>query len=138
MIFDKIFSKNTVSVKTSSIEALEDNLKLSIHDNTIVFAINEDNELVIKLSIQNLEPKHAIKFAEVLYLLSRNAYRSELIEMMQTMSKEDPSRSEFIDEVILYWASLVDKYEKEEYYNSCPLISPTKFSQLVINTESKT
>jgi len=133
----KNFFGNKLKLTTRSLEPLEENLKLSLDDNTVVFAVDKENQLIIKLSIQNLETESAYKFAEVLFLTTRSAYRKEIVEMMQSMAVEDPTRAEFISETIMYWAKMLDKYDKEEYYNDGPLISPSKFCQLVINNESK-
>lgn len=124
--------------KKKSVEPTEENLKISLDDNCILFSVNQQNQLIIKLSIQNLQESNAEKLAEVLFLMGHNGYKLQIAEMLQNMAEEDPDRALFIGEVMVFWSELVDRYSKSAYYkDDNPLISPSKFSQLVMNSESK-
>lgn len=125
-------------IETSKFDVLEEDFKLSLKDNCVVFAINEDEQLTIRLSIQNLKTSSALKMAEVLFLMSHDCYKKQLVEMLKGMAEDDPGRAPFITELVGFWAELVDKYGQETYYkDDSPLVSPSKFSQLVMNSEGK-
>jgi len=123
--------------KTNNVEPNEDNLKLSLEDNTIVFAVDKNNELTIKLSIQNLDNENARKLAEVLCFMGRDVYKKQLIQMLHNIASDDPTRREFIADLLLYWSTYIDMMEETDYNKDGPVISPLKFSQIVMGSESK-
>jgi len=125
--------KNYFSRETE--EEHKDFFKIKLNENALVFTIDEENRMIIRISAQLLSKDNAQKMAEALFLLGKGFYRPQILEMFQEMSEQDPSRAEFLSQVILYWGVYLDKYKEETYNNDGPVVSPTKFSQLVINPE---
>ena len=116
-------------------EKNEDYFRIKLNENALVFTIDEENRMTIKISAQLLSKENAQKMAEALFLLGKGFYRPQILQMFQEMAEDDPSRAEFLSQVILYWGGYLDKYKDETYNNDGPVVSPTKFSQLVINPE---
>jgi len=125
--------KNYFSRETE--EEHKDFFKIKLNENALVFTIDEENRMIIRISAQLLSKDNAQKMAEALFLLGKGFYRPQILEMFQEMSEQDPSRAEFLSQVILYWGVYLDKYKEETYNNDGPVVSPSKFSQLVINPE---
>lgn len=128
----QLFKKANPEIKT---EAKDNVFEISPEDNTLMLCVDKNGELTIKISIQNLETKNAAKFAEVLFLVEQKGYREMFMQMLQDMAAEDTSRQDFIGDVILYWTAYIDTYKNMTYNKDGPVISPTKFSQLVNNSE---
>lgn len=112
-------------------------LFLAKNENGILFTINEEKKLTIRLSAQLLDNEHAKKMAEVLFLLGKDYYRPSIAEMLDSMAIEDKSRKEFIETLASFWQVYLDTYKNDNYNieGDDPVISPTKFSQLVTNAE---
>ena len=128
-----LFKKSKADIHTKS----TDNFNISMEDNTILFCVDDSDELTIKISAQNLKKKDAKKFAEVLCFIENGLYRSMILKMLQDMAAEDPDRQEFISELILFWSEYIDTYKDLSYNKEGPVVPPTKFSMLVHHSESK-
>lgn len=128
----QLFKKANPEIKT---EAKDNVFEISPEDNTLMLCVDKNGELTVKISIQNLETKNAAKFAEVLFLVEQKGYREMFMQMLQDMAAEDKSRQDFISDVMLYWTAYIDTYKNMTYNKDGPVISPTKFSQLVNNSE---
>jgi len=114
-----------------------DNFEISMEENTIMFCVDDSDEVTIKISAQNLEKKDAKKFAEVLCYIEHGLYRSMILKMLQDMAVEDPDRQDFISELILFWSQYIDTYKDLTYNKDGPVVPPTKFSMLVNHSEAK-
>lgn len=128
----QLFKKANPEIKT---EAKDNVFEISPEDNTLMLCVDKNGELTVKISIQNLETKNAAKFAEVLFLVEQKGYREMFMQMLQDMAAEDKSRQDFISDVMLYWTAYIDTYKNMTYNKDGPVVSPTKFSQLVNNSE---
>lgn len=129
----QLFKKANQEITT---EKTKDNVfEISQEDNTLMLCVDKKGELTVKISIQNLETKNAAKFAEVLFLVEQKGYREMFMQMLQDMAAEDKSRQDFISDVMLYWTAYIDTYKNMTYNKDGPVVSPTKFSQLVNNSE---
>lgn len=101
------------------------------NENVIAFAIDEKGDVLLRISTQNIGKEDADNLARVMYLIGNGAYQTQLIEMLVEVSK-NPDKKEFIEEVINYWSKLIDSQDQNNYYNDNePIVSPSKFSQLV-------
>jgi hypothetical protein len=104
-------------------------------ENSIVFTVDKNNELILRISVQNTEKNSADKLAQVMYYLNKGMYQISLIDMLIKISKEDSSRAYFIENVINGWAKYLDTQDSTDYYKNGkakPVISPSKFSQMVM------
>lgn len=112
-------------------------LTVNSNENAILFTIDKNNKLAIRISAQLLNEKDAQKMAEVLFLLGKDYYRPSIAGMLDSMADEDESRKEFIESLASFWQMYLDTYKNENYNieGDDPVISPTKFSQLVTNVE---
>jgi ABC-type transporter MlaC component len=112
-------------------------LTVNSNENAILFTIDKNNKLAIRISAQLLNEKDAQKMAEVLFLLGKDYYRPSIVGMLDSMADEDESRKEFIESLASFWQMYLDTYKNENYNieGDDPVISPTKFSQLVTNVE---
>ena len=113
-------------------------LTLKSDENAILFTINKNHKLSIRISTQLLNEKDSQKMAEVFFLMGKDFYRSRISEMLENMANEDESRKGFVKELISFWKTYLDTYKKETYNTEGdePVVSPLKFSQLVTNIES--
>ena len=112
-------------------------LTVNSNENAILFTIDKNNKLAIRISAQLLSQKDSQKMAEVLFLLGKDYYRPSIVGMLDSMADEDESRKEFIESLGSFWQMYLDTYKNENYNieSDDPVISPTKFSQLVTNAE---
>ena len=112
-------------------------LTVNSNENAILFTIGKNKKLAIRISAQLLNEKDAQKMAEVLFLLGQDYYRPNIAGMLDSMADEDKSRKEFIESLTSFWRMYLDTYKNENYNieGDDPVISPTKFSQLVTNVE---
>lgn len=101
------------------------------NENVVAFAVDDKGDVLLRISTQNTTIRDAENLARVMYLIGRGAYQTQLIEMLVQISS-NREKQEFIEQVINYWSKLIDNQEQTGYYNDNePLISPSKFSQLV-------
>lgn len=112
-------------------------LTVNSNENAILFTIDKNNKLAIRISAQLLNEKDAQKMAEVLFLLGKDYYRPSIVGMLDSMADEDESRKKFIETLASFWQMYLDTYKNDNYNieGDDPVISPTKFSQLVTNVE---
>ena len=112
-------------------------LTLKSDENAILFTIDKNNKLSIRVSAQLLDEKNSQKMAEVLFLIGKDFYRPNITKMFENMAIEDESRKDFVKAIISYWQAYLDTYKKETYntLGDEPVVSPLKFSQLVTNIE---
>ena len=112
-------------------------LTLKSDENAILFTIDKNNKLSIRVSAQLLDEKNSQKMAEVLFLIGKDFYRPLITKMLENMAIEDESREDFVKAVTSYWEAYLDTYKKETYntLGDEPVVSPLKFSQLVTNIE---
>jgi len=112
-------------------------LTLKSDENAILFTIDKNHKLSIRVSAQLLDEKDSQKMAEVLFLMGKDYYRPSIAGMLENMAIEDKSRSNFIKELTSFWKIYLDTYKKESYNTEGdePVVSPLKFSQLVTNIE---
>ena len=112
-------------------------LTVNSNENAILFTIDKNNKLAIRISAQLLSQKDSQKMAEVLFLLGKDYYRPSIVGMLDSMANEDESRKEFIESLASFWQMYLDTYKNDNYNieGDDPVISPTKFSQLVTNVE---
>jgi uncharacterized protein YjgD (DUF1641 family) len=112
-------------------------LTLKSDENAILFTIDKNNKLSIRVSAQLLDEKNSQKMAEVLFLIGKDFYRPLITKMLENMAIEDESRKDFVKDVTSYWEAYLDTYKKETYntLGDEPVVSPLKFSQLVTNIE---
>lgn len=112
-------------------------LTLKSDENAILFTIDKNNKLSIRVSAQLLDEKNSQKMAEVLFLIGKDFYRPLITKMLENMAIEDESRKDFVKDVTSYWEAYLDTYKKEGYntLGDEPVVSPLKFSQLVTNIE---
>ena len=112
-------------------------LTLKSDENAILFTIDKNNKLSIRVSAQLLDEKNSQKMAEVLFLIGKDFYRPLITKMLENMAIEDESRKDFVKAVTSYWEAYLDTYKKETYntLGDEPVVSPLKFSQLVTNIE---
>lgn len=116
----------------------ENEIALLKNENAIAFCVNQDNELIIKISAQNTDEKSALKFAEVLFFMGRDFYKDQLLSMLKEMSVDDPPRQQFIQEVLSYYSAYIDTFEEMGYNKEAPLVAPSKFySSIVQNTDKQ-
>ena len=116
-------------------EENKDPLRISLEENAIMFCVDKNHELIIKISAQNLDNESAKKVAEVLFFMGKGYYRPHILQMLQDMAVDDPSRQGFVSDLILYWSAYIDTYKDLTYNKGGPVVCPTKFSQLVHNSE---
>lgn len=131
MIFNLFKGKSSKQPKENN----KDALRISLEENAIMFCVDKNNELTIKISAQNLDNESAKKVAEVLFFMGKGYYRSHILKMLQDMAVDDPSRQDFVSDLILYWSAYIDTYKDLTYNKGGPVVCPTKFSQLVHNSE---
>lgn len=112
-------------------------LTLKSDENAILFTVDKNNKLSIRVSAQLLDEKNSQKMAEVLFLIGKDFYRPLITKMLENMAIEDESRKDFVKDVTSYWEAYLDTYKKETYntLGDEPVVSPLKFSQLVTNIE---
>lgn len=112
-------------------------LTLKSDENAILFTVDKNNKLSIRVSAQLLDEKNSQKMAEVLFLIGKDFYRPLITKMLENMAIEDESREDFVKAVTSYWEAYLDTYKKETYntLGDEPVVSPLKFSQLVTNIE---
>lgn len=112
-------------------------LTLKSDENAILFTVDKNNKLSIRVSAQLLDEKNSQKMAEVLFLIGKDFYRPLITKMLENMAIEDESRKDFVKAIISYWQAYLDTYKKESYNTEGdePVVSPLKFSQLVTNIE---
>lgn len=113
-------------------------VQFKMDENTIAFCVDQNHDVSIKISAQNLKKKDAAKFGQVLCFIESGLYRSTILEILQDMTAQtDPERQAFISELILQWSQYIDAYKELSYNKDGPLVPPTKFSVLVNHSEAK-
>jgi hypothetical protein len=112
----------------------EDTYIVKDQENALIFALDANDEVVIRLSMQNLSAKKAIKFAEMLYLTSKGMYQAHIIDMLLDTAQKDGARTGFIKDVINAWSKYIDNERQSDYHKDAvnrPVVSPTKFYEII-------
>ena len=108
---------------------------ISPTENYISF-VSENDEVLIRISVQNINDKEAKKFGETLYCLSNAMYVTETIEILKDLQNQDHERALFVAGAMKRWQELIAKAEEIDYNNvNAPVVSPRAFMKRDIHEQ---
>lgn len=105
------------------------------NENSISFVLDKENNIIVRLSLMNMEPGHNYEkeFASLLYIINEGAFAGQIVEILQEVGEQEPSKAPFCSTILTSWADILDKEGVESYDNSMdddrPIISPLHFSK---------
>jgi hypothetical protein len=98
--------------------------------NSIIFEIDHNNKINLKVKIENKSIEAADQLGLLLFLLNEGYYVQLFLDTISNISKNDTCRAEFIQKVINAWSNKIkesDTYTTNSSEND-PLIKPTQFN----------
>jgi len=97
--------------------------------NIILFQIDENQKVHLKVNIDNFSEEAAKKFGFLLFLLNEGYYVQTFMDLISDFSKESLTKAQFCQQVIGSWSNKIaesDKYELD--HQDEPMIKPTSFN----------
>lgn len=105
-------------------------------ENAIVMAIGPDGKTTLRLSVQNIQGEESSEhFAKALFAIQSGVFREQIEELIAEFAYKStgPSRT-FMEETLGFYTIYFDMVNKSHYNKSDkPVVSPLKFSSLVMN-----
>lgn len=98
--------------------------------NSIVFEIDKNNKINLKVFINDTNIESADKLGVLLFLLNEGYYVQGFLDILSDLSKQDPNNDEFVKKIINSWSTKVTEiaeYESQLNINE-PIIKPTQFN----------
>lgn len=104
------------------------------NENSISFVLDKENNIIVRLSLMNMEFGHNYEkeFASLLYLINEGTFAGQIVEILQEAGEKEPSKSSFCSTILINWADILEQEDVESYNDindDSPIISPLHFSK---------
>lgn len=99
--------------------------------NSVLFEIDNNNNIDVKIKLNNALVDDAEKFGLLLFLINEGYYVQTFLDILSDISKEGEHQAKFVQTTIHSWASKVTEsniYETNIKNECDPIIKPTQFN----------
>lgn len=104
-----------------------------IIENKLIFSFDDNGDVRAEIEICDLTPDDALKYADLIHSLSIGLYTQSIIDILTTISKENPSTEEFVKNTLISYSILNTFHQSEKlqnnkkYDSNVPIMKPTDF-----------
>lgn len=93
-------------------------------NNSIIFSINDNQEIIIETKLYNRSTESAAKFGYLLFLINEGYCVKHILDCLSTIQKKDIKKDLFIQSIISQWSSQITDHDNDDE----PIIKPTQFN----------
>ena len=103
----------------------------SYNNNSILFNIDKNRNIHLKLNFNHFSSEDSDKFALLLFLMNEGFYTQTFLDLITDFAKQNPQHAQFIQHIISEWSNRITEnntYASMEINTKeDPLIKPTQF-----------
>lgn len=99
--------------------------------NSIVFTVNENNQISLTVDIKNSSLEAAQKLGLLLFLVNEGYYVQSFLDIISDLSKTHKNSALFQQQVISTWSEKITEsnmHEATQHLDDIPIIKPTQFN----------
>lgn len=94
--------------------------------NSIIFEIDEESKINVKLNIQNNVVDNGKSFGLLLFLVNEGYYVESTLNLLHGLANLNAENASFIQETISSWSDYISKDINRDIQD--PMIKPTEFN----------
>lgn len=99
-------------------------------ENTILFEINQNQDIKIKIDINDSSFDASQKFGNLLFMLNEGYCVQNILEILTDIAKQNSHQAKFVQDIITIWSARIMESDitTANSSNETPLVSPSQFS----------
>lgn len=99
-------------------------------ENTILFEINQNQDIKIKIDINDSSLDGSQKFGNLLFMLNEGYCTQNILEILTDIAKQNSHQAKFVQDIITVWSARIIESDisTTNTSNQTPIVSPSQFS----------